>query len=90
MAKRCKINNSMLNVMHFGTESKDITVNELMNSDLTKFIIELAANDCGYARSTKELIYNCVHTLFLTAKSAASKEDQHCRNALVFVLTLLS
>ena len=74
MAKRREIGDSMLNAMHFGTESKDITVDELMNSHLAKFI-ELAANDCGYAGSTKELICNWVHPLFLKAKSAASKED---------------
>ena len=74
MEKRREIGDSMLNAMHFGTESKDITVDELMNSHLAKFI-ELAANDCGYARSTKELICNWVHPLFLKAKSATSKED---------------
>ena len=74
MAKRREIGDSMLNAMHFGTESKNITVDELMNSHLAKFI-ELAANDCGYAGSTKELICNWVHPLFLKAKSAASKED---------------
>ena len=74
MAKRQEIGDSMLNAMHFGTESKDITVDELMNSHLAKFI-ELAANDCGYAGSTKELICNWVRPLFLKAKAAASKED---------------
>ena len=50
------------------------TVAELMNSPLAKFI-HLAANDCGYSGSKKEIIYSWVHHLFLKAKSAASKED---------------
>ena len=50
------------------------TVAELMDSPLSKFIT-LAANDCGYSGTTEELIVNYVHPLFLSAKSAASKED---------------
>ncbi len=46
----------------------------LMNSSLAPFI-ELAANDCSYRGSLRELICNWVHPLFLKAKSAASKED---------------
>ena len=50
------------------------TVAELMNSPLAKFIL-LAANDCGYLGSKKEIICSWVHPLFLKARSAASKED---------------
>jgi hypothetical protein len=50
------------------------SVEELMNSPLSKFI-HLAANDCGYLGSKRELICNWVHPLFLKAKAAASKED---------------
>jgi len=50
------------------------TVAELMESPLARFIT-LAANDCGYGGSTKELIVNWVHPLFLKAKAEASKED---------------
>ena len=64
MAKHCEIDDSMLNTIHFGTDSKDITVDELMNSHLAKFI-ELAANDCGCADSANELICSWVHPLFL-------------------------
>ena len=52
----------------------DITVESLMNSSLAPFI-ELAANDCGYRGSLKDLICNWVHPLFLKAKAAASSED---------------
>ena len=41
----------------------DITVESLMNSSLAPFI-ELAANDCGYRGSLKDLICNWVHPLF--------------------------
>lgn len=50
------------------------TVEDILNSPLSKFIT-LAANDCGYEGSTKELIVNWVHPLFLKAKAEASKED---------------
>ena len=61
----------MINV---GQVEDTLTVEHLMNSSLAPFI-ELAANDCGYEGSVKELICNWVHPLFLKAKSAASKED---------------
>ena len=53
---------------------EEITVDALMHSSLAPFI-ELAANDCGYRGSLRELICNWVHPLFLKAKSEASKED---------------
>ena len=68
MTKRCGMVHGMLNTMHFGTESKDITVDELMNGHLVTFI-ELAGI------STNELIYIWVHPLYLRAMSVASKED---------------
>ena len=46
----------------------------MLNSSLALFI-QLAANDCGYAGNTRELICNWVHPLFLKAKAAASKDD---------------
>ncbi len=53
---------------------KEPTVQELLNSSLSKFI-ELAANDCGYQGSTQEIIFNYVYLLFLKVVSSASKED---------------
>ena len=50
------------------------SIQELLDSPLSNFIT-LAANDCGYSGTTKELIVNHVHPLFLQAKAAASKED---------------
>ncbi len=50
------------------------TVVELMDSPLAKYIT-LAANDCGYSGTAKELIVTYVHPLFLKAHSAASKSD---------------
>lgn len=64
----------MLNAMHFDDDSVTITPEDILNSSLAQFI-ELAANDCGYKGSTKDLICNWIHPLFLKAKSAASKED---------------
>ena len=48
------------------------TVNHIMDSSLGPFI-EFAANDCGYRGSMKDLVCSWVHSLFLKAKSAASK-----------------
>ena len=50
------------------------TVDALLNSPLGKFV-KLSANACGYRGSTKELICDWIHPLFLKAKAAASKED---------------
>jgi hypothetical protein len=50
------------------------SVEELMDSPLSRFIT-LAANSCGYSGTTKELIVNWVHPLFLKAKAEASKAD---------------
>ena len=61
-------------MLNMETPDETITVESLMNSSLAPFI-ELAANDCGYRGSLKDLICNWIHPLFLKAKSAASKED---------------
>jgi len=45
-----------------------------MKSPLSKFIT-LAASDCNYNSTIKELIVDWVQPLFLKAKAAASKED---------------
>jgi hypothetical protein len=50
------------------------TVADLMDSPLEKYIT-LAANDCGYSGTTKELIVTYIHPLFLKAHSVASKAD---------------
>lgn len=50
------------------------TVEELLASPLSQFI-HLAANDCGYNGTKRELICEVIHPLFLRAKSAASKAD---------------
>ena len=50
------------------------TVADLLASPLAKYIT-LAANDCGYSGTAKELIVSYVHPLFLKAHSAASKAD---------------
>ena len=50
------------------------TVEDLMASPLAKFI-HLAVNNTNYSGSTKELIANYVHPLFLKAKAQASSED---------------
>ena len=70
LARRREIGDMMLNMMNMDVP----TVEELMASPLAKFI-HLAANDCGYSGSTRELICNWIHPLFLKAKTAASKED---------------
>ena len=64
----------MLTEKIFQDENKDIIVDKLMHNILAYFI-QLAANDCGYSESVKDLICNQVHPLFLQAKSAESKED---------------
>ena len=46
----------------------------LMDSPLAQYIT-LAANDCGYSGTAKELIVNYVHPLFSKAHSAAIKLD---------------
>jgi hypothetical protein len=50
------------------------SIADLINSPLSKYIT-LAANDCGYDGTAKDLIVQYVHPLFLRAHSAASKED---------------
>ena len=60
--------------MHFDNKENTIMVDTILNSPLAKFI-HLAANDCGYKGTVKELVCNWVHPLFLKAKAAASKQD---------------
>jgi hypothetical protein len=50
------------------------SISDLINSPLAKYIT-LAANDCGYDGTAKELLVNYFHPLFLKAHSAASKLD---------------
>lgn len=50
------------------------TVDELMDSPLSKFI-HFASNDCGYSGSVREPVCKWVHPLFLKAKAAAGQED---------------
>jgi hypothetical protein len=50
------------------------TVADLLASPLAKYST-LAANDCGYSGTTKELIVSYVHPLFLKAHLATSKAD---------------
>ena len=62
----------MLNTMELRQDVP--TVEELLNSPLSRFIL-FAANSCGYSGTTQELIVNWVHPLFLKAKAEASKAD---------------
>ena len=50
------------------------TVTELLDSPISKSI-NIAAIDCGYEGTTKDLIVNYVHPLFLKSKAAVSQED---------------
>ncbi len=47
---------------------------DLLACPLAQYIT-LAANDCGYSGTTRELIVSYIHPLFLKAHSAASKAD---------------
>jgi hypothetical protein len=51
------------------------SISDLINSPFSKYITLLAANDCRYDGTTKELIVSYVHLLFLRAHSAVSKLD---------------
>ena len=55
-------------------EHKITTIDDFMESPLDIFIT-LAVNSCGYEGTTKELILNWVHPLFLKDHNEASKED---------------
>jgi hypothetical protein len=58
-----------------GNKDNDLpSIEDILNCPLSNFI-HLAANDCGYRGTKKDLIVNWIHPLFLKAKSAASKED---------------
>ena len=74
MAHRRAEGDKYLNKMRFDDKENPITVDTILNSPLAKFI-HLAANDCGYKGTVKELVCNWVHPLFLKAKAAASKQD---------------
>ena len=69
----CEGVDAALNKISF--EHKNSTVADLMESPYTRFIT-LAANYCGYEGTTKELIVNWVHPLFLKDNAEASKEDK--------------
>ncbi len=47
---------------------------DLLASPLAEYIT-LAANDCEYSGTAKDLIVTYIHPLFLKAHSAASKAD---------------
>ena len=55
-------------------EYKIPTVADLTEIPLDEFIT-LAENYCGYEGTTRELIFNGVHPLFLKAHAESSKED---------------
>ena len=59
-----------MNSMTFDVPSLE----EFMKIPLSKFIT-ISLNDCGYNGSTRDLIMNWVHPLFLNVKAEASKED---------------
>jgi hypothetical protein len=61
-------------VMSLALDKTISTVADLLASPLDKCII-LAANECGYGGTAKELIVTYVYPLFLKAHSAASKAD---------------
>ena len=50
------------------------SVEELMNSDLSRFV-HLAAVDHGYAGTSSDLVVEWLHPLLLAAKNNANKED---------------
>ncbi len=63
----------MLSMMTLTDGSEGIpTVAKFLESPLAKYIT-LAANDCGYSGTAKELIVSYVHPLFLKAHSSASR-----------------
>ena len=68
-AKHKEESDRLLNAMEL---RDDVPTEELMDSPLSRFI-SFAANSCGYSGTTKELIVNRVHPLFLKAKAEASK-----------------
>jgi hypothetical protein len=70
MAKRRQESHALL--LH--SELEVPSVEALMACPLSKYI-HFATNNCGYRGSHYELIANLVQTLFLKAKSEASKED---------------
>ena len=49
-------------------------VESFIKSPLDK-LVTIAANNCAYSGSTKDLIITWIHPLFLKANAAASKED---------------
>ena len=55
-------------------EHKISTIADLMESPLAR-VINLALNYCDCEGTTKDLVFNWVHPLFLKAHAEASKED---------------
>lgn len=51
-----------------------LSIEDLLNSPLSRFLT-LAAADCGYSGTGRDLIVDWIHPFFLQAKAAASKED---------------
>ena len=49
------------------------SIEDVLNISLYKFIT-FAANNYRYTGKTYDLIVNCVHTVFLNTKAAASKD----------------
>ena len=54
---RCKVGDLMLTEKISQDKNKDIIVDKLTHNILAYFI-QLAANDCGYSESVKDLICN--------------------------------
>ena len=50
------------------------TVADILTITLSKYIA-LSANDYGYSGAAEELIVYCIHSLFLEAKSATSRDE---------------
>ncbi len=63
-----------MSLMSLALDKTISTVADLLASPMAKYIT-LAANDCGYSGTAKELIVTYVYPLFLKAHSAASKAD---------------
>ena len=58
------------------------TISELLDSPISNFIT-LDANYCGCEGTTKDLIVNYLHPLFLKSKEAASQDDNpNCSQAI--------
>ena len=70
LAKRKEVGDMSISVMAIDVSS----VEEYIKRPLAKFKT-FSENDFGYNGSTKDLIVNWVHLLFLNAKTAACRKD---------------